>query len=157
MEHIPAIHAAKVGMRYPARVLADTEGGLRLQLDLTALAPGRAPFLIADLLFDETASAEAAQALAVGDRVEVVLIEVGLIHGALFVSLPVEPAVLAWNNGTVRQLARRIRETGEYVLLPVLADALEEAGCADAALLARCRQPVGDDLSWLVTLLATQE
>ena len=46
----------------------------------------------------------------------------------LLVSLPADPAWLTWNNGTVRQLARRIRETGETVLMPILADALEEAG-----------------------------
>lgn len=157
MEHIPAMHAAKVGMRYPARVTGITADGLRLHLDLSALAPGRFPFLEADLLYDETADAERARALDPGESVEVVLVEVGDVHGALFVSLPVDPAWLAWNNGTVRQLAGRIRETGEYVLLPVLADALEEAGCTDPALLAKCRERPVYGARWLVTLLAAQE
>ena len=162
MEHIPAIHAAKVGMRYPARVtgiisigLAWT--GLRLELDLSALAPGRSPTLNADLRFTQTVAPTTARTLAPGDRVAVVLIGVHRDTLNLVASLPAEAAWLAWNNGTVRQLAQRIRETEETILLPVLADALEEAGCADAELLARCRCPGDEDLSWLVTLLAAQE
>ena len=59
---------------------------------------------------------------------------------------------------TVRQPARRIRETGEIVLLPILADALEEAGCTAKFLLDHCRQPDPDAAkSWVVELLATQE
>ncbi len=76
----------------------------------------------------------------------------------LSVSLPANPVWLSWNNGTVRQLAQRVRAYGETVLLPVLADALEEAGCTDAALLAYCRQPQSEVLrSWVAELLATQE
>ena len=77
-------------------------------------------------------------------------------HDRLVASLPADPAWLTWNNGTVRHLAQRIRETGETVLMPILADALEEAGCTDAALLDHCRQPQ-DGPSWVVELLATQE
>jgi hypothetical protein len=157
MEHIPAIHAAKVGMRYPARVTYSSVYGMSLELDLTSLAPGRSPTLSADLLWHRTVAPERAQSLTVDQRTEVVLIEISVRFGNLYASLPADPEWLTWNNATVRQLARRIRKTDETVLLPVLADALEEAGCADGALLARCRQPVGDDLSWLVTLLAAQE
>ena len=77
--------------------------------------------------------------------------------GSLLVSLPADPAWLTWNNETVRHLARRIRETGETVLLPILADALEEAGCTDAALLAHCRESQDNARSWAVEHLATQE
>jgi hypothetical protein len=40
-----------------------------------------------------------------------------------------------------RLLAATAAGAGDYSLLPVLADALEEAGCADAAVLAHCRRP----------------
>ena len=159
MEHIPAIHAAKVGMRYPARVVGGDWSGqiLRLELDISALAPGREPTLSADLRCEQTIFSAYARMLAPGHRVDVVLIEVDRQRGGLVASLSADPAWLIWNNGTIRHLAQRIRETGETVLLPVLADALEEAGCTERALLARCRQSEGDNLSWLVNLLATQE
>jgi len=73
------------------------------------------------------------------------------------VSLPAHPEWLTWNNETVRRLARHIRENREFGLLPVLADALEDAGCADTALLEHCRQfPADESRSWAVELLATQ-
>jgi hypothetical protein len=46
---------------------------------------------------------------------------------------------LDWNNGTVRDLARSIREEGRADAFPVLADALEEAGCTNVDLLNSCR------------------
>jgi hypothetical protein len=156
MEHIPAIHAARVGMRYPARVLDSGAIGLSLALDLTNLAPGRSPTLAALLVYDKTVSKARALRYRVEERFPVVLIEVDRRFGYLTASLPAEPDWLTWNNGTVRHLARRIRAGGETVLLPVLADALEEAGCADAALLTHCREPL-DGPSWVVELLATQE
>jgi hypothetical protein len=157
VEHIPAIHAAKVGMRYPARVIINTPTGPILELDLRALAPGRSPTLIANVYHTHTVAPAVASDLCEGQHTEVVLVEINQDDGHLTASLPADPAWLAWNNGTVRQLAQRIRATGEGDLLPVLADALEEAGCTERALLERCRRPEEDDLHWFVTLLATQE
>jgi hypothetical protein len=158
MEHIPAIHAARVGMRCPALVAVVGVSWLKLDLDLTAVAPGRSPFLRAFLIYTKTFSAEIAREFSVGELIEVTLIEDVAGDGYASVSLPPDPAWLAWNGGTVPQLARRIRETGETVLLPVLADALEEAGCTDAVLLDHFRQPDPDGWrSWAVELLATQE
>jgi hypothetical protein len=157
MEHIPAIHAAKVGMRYPAVVLDVYPWGLTLYFDLTKLAPGRSPRIHAYLFFQRTLMPDTARELKGNDRVEVVLIEVSS-EGTRVASLPAGSDWLTWNNGTVRQLARRIRETSETVLLPVLADALEEAGCTDATLLDFCRQAPPDAAQgWMVELLATQE
>jgi hypothetical protein len=51
------------------------------------------------------------------------------------------PEWLAWNGGTVPALARAIYAERAFDRLPILADALEEAGCTDAALLAHCRGP----------------
>jgi hypothetical protein len=58
------------------------------------------------------------------------------------VSAPFEsPAagVLAWEGSTVLRLAERIEEERDFASMGILADALEEAGCTDAALLAHCR------------------
>jgi hypothetical protein len=51
----------------------------------------------------------------------------------------IDRAWLNWNRGTVACLARHIDETGDCELLPVLGDALEEAGCADPTILGHCR------------------
>jgi hypothetical protein len=48
---------------------------------------------------------------------------------------------LAYEGGLVRRLARGIAEQREFERLPILADALEEAGCADAVILGHCREP----------------
>lgn len=47
----------------------------------------------------------------------------------------------AWNAGTVAKLARAIRDDRRFDLMPILADALEEAGCTDADILGHCRGP----------------
>jgi hypothetical protein len=49
------------------------------------------------------------------------------------------PAVLAWNDGTVRRIAEGIYNGQAFDRLPILADALLDAGCDDEALLAHCR------------------
>src|SRR5579862_9867338 len=56
------------------------------------------------------------------------------------------PLWLVWNNGTVRRIAeviyaeRQLPEgTFDNARLAILADALEEAGCHDAEILAHCR------------------
>jgi hypothetical protein len=52
-----------------------------------------------------------------------------------------DPSWLSWNNGTVARMAEAIYSSGTFEDLPVLADALEEAGCANADILAHCRGP----------------
>jgi hypothetical protein len=51
------------------------------------------------------------------------------------------PAWLAWEAGAVPKLAAAIYEERAFDRLPILADALEEAGCAEADLLAHLRGP----------------
>ena len=64
------------------------------------------------------------------------------------------PFWLAWHGGTVVRLAEQVyhgRRTGD---LPVLADALEEAGCADPDILAHCRSGAEHARGcWVVDLL----
>jgi hypothetical protein len=56
-------------------------------------------------------------------------------------SPPLPPAVLAWHDGAIPKMAQTIYDDRAFDRLPVLADALEEAGCRDADLLAHCRGP----------------
>ncbi len=65
-----------------------------------------------------------------------------------------DSAWLAWNGGTVRTLARAIFAGDAFDRLPTLADALEDAGCADAELIEHLRGP-GPHVRgcWAVNLL----
>lgn len=54
--------------------------------------------------------------------------------------LPIDPGWLAWNGGAVHALAVTIYDDRAFGDLPILADALEDAGCADAQLLGHCRE-----------------
>jgi hypothetical protein len=58
-----------------------------------------------------------------------------------FRPVPADPAWLAWNGGTVRKLSQAIYEERAFDRLPVLADALEDAGCSDSDLLGHLRGP----------------
>jgi hypothetical protein len=70
------------------------------------------------------------------------------IFGNPFRPLTLAPALLRWNDGTLRQLAQsaydeRQLPSGamEPTRLGVLADALEDAGCKDATMLEHLRAP----------------
>src|SRR5262249_32973192 len=83
---------------------------------------------------------------------------VALVHD-IFGLLPfrpvtVAPAWAAWNDGTVVKLAQGIYEDRAFDRLPILADALEEAGCSHPDVLSHCRGP-GPHVRgcWLVDLL----
>jgi hypothetical protein len=80
------------------------------------------------------------------------------IVGNPFRAPQVAPAVLHWNDGTVARLAQGIYDERNFSTLPILADALEDAGCDDAALLEHCRAP-GPHVRgcWLLDLLLHRE
>jgi hypothetical protein len=61
------------------------------------------------------------------------------VFGNPFRPLPVEPGWLARDGGAVRKLAQGLYDEGAFDHLPVLADALEEAGCTEAKLLGHLR------------------
>src|SRR5262249_52141263 len=61
------------------------------------------------------------------------------LWGTPFRPVTVSPGWLAWNDGTVPRIAQAIYEERAFDRLPVLADALEEAGCDNADILAHCR------------------
>lgn len=53
--------------------------------------------------------------------------------------VPIQPEWLEWQSGLVVRLARVLHDEGRFEELPVLADALEDAGCDDARLLEHLR------------------
>jgi hypothetical protein len=63
------------------------------------------------------------------------------LFGNPFRPVAVNPTWLAWNRGTVVKLAQDIYDQRDFDRLPILADALEEAGCTDADILTHCRGP----------------
>jgi hypothetical protein len=73
-------------------------------------------------------------------------------------SPPLPAAVHAWNNGTVQKIAQAIYDERAFDRLPILADALEEAGCTNQDILAHCRQS-GEHVRgcWVVDLVLGKE
>jgi hypothetical protein len=61
------------------------------------------------------------------------------ILGNPFCPRVIDPHWLTWNDGTVAKLAENIYAERTFDRLPILADALEEAGCTDADILGHCR------------------
>jgi hypothetical protein len=76
------------------------------------------------------------------------------VIGNPFAPIEVERRWLRWNRGGVRKLAQVVYDERRFEDLPVLADALEEAGCTHADILTHCRQP-GEHVRgcWVVDLL----
>ena len=76
------------------------------------------------------------------------------IVGSPFRLHSIAPAWLAWNDGAIRKMVQAIYDTRAFDRLPLLADALEDAGCTDADLLGHCRGP-GPHVRgcWVVDLL----
>jgi hypothetical protein len=76
------------------------------------------------------------------------------IFGNPFRAVFVNPYWLTLNDGTVVKIAQAIYADRAFDRLPVLADALEDAGCHDAEILGHCRQP-GPHVRgcWVVDLL----
>jgi hypothetical protein len=66
----------------------------------------------------------------------------------------IDSSRLSWNDGIVPKLAQAIYDDRAFDRLPILADALEEAGCTNADILNHCRQP-GEHVRgcWVVDLL----
>jgi hypothetical protein len=62
-----------------------------------------------------------------------------------------DPRWLSWNDGMVRKMADAIYREHRFADMPILADALEEAGCDRADLLDHCRKhPEHARACWLV-------
>ena len=89
---------------------------------------------------------------AAGDAVQVALIRE--VFGNPFRQVVLDPAWLRWNDGTVPRIAQGIYDEGRFADLPVLHDALLDAGCDDEGILAHCRTPQGHVRGcWVIDLL----
>lgn len=66
--------------------------------------------------------------------------------------------VLRWNDGTVPKIAQAIYDERRFEDMPILADALEDAGCDNEEILRHCREP-GEHARgcWVVDLLLGKE
>jgi hypothetical protein len=53
------------------------------------------------------------------------------------------PFAASWRTSTVMTLARQMYATGDFGAMPILADALQDAGCEDADTLDHCRGAAG--------------
>jgi hypothetical protein len=51
----------------------------------------------------------------------------------------IDPAWLSWNVGCIRAIVEGIRTRRAFEGMPILADALQDAGCEDTVLLDHCR------------------
>ncbi len=61
---------------------------------------------------------------------------------------------LAWNDGGVRKMAQTIHDDRRFSDLPLLADALDDAGCCDVEILEHCREQAAHVSNcWVVQLL----
>ena len=80
------------------------------------------------------------------------------IFGNPFRRVALDPAWLQWNGGTVRKMAEAIYDDRAFDRLPILADALEEAGCTDRAVLDHCRGSGAHVRGcWVIDLLLGKE
>jgi hypothetical protein len=80
------------------------------------------------------------------------------IFGNPFRPVTIDPTVLTWNGGTIPRMAQAIYDDRRFADLPILADALEEAGCSEPAILSHCRSG-GEHVRgcWVVDLLLGKE
>jgi hypothetical protein len=64
-----------------------------------------------------------------------------------------------WRTSTVVAIARQMDETGDFSAVPILADALQDAGCDNEVILDRCRASSGIHCrgNWVVDLVLGRE
>jgi hypothetical protein len=65
------------------------------------------------------------------------------VIGNPFIVASLDPAWLSWNDGVVRKLAEGIYANRAFDRMPILHDAMLDAGCTDESLLLHCRNPEG--------------
>jgi hypothetical protein len=80
------------------------------------------------------------------------------VFGNPYRPVGIDATWLTWGEGRVLQAAQTIYADRAFDRLPILADALEDAGCADAAILGHCRGG-GEHVRgcWVVDLLLGKE
>jgi len=127
LEEIRAAALAQAGTLYRPLAAEEVEAGRALIEAVTAPQADEGAALAARVA--RTRVAEAPCAL------------VREIFGNPFRIVAISAPVLAWNGGTVRRLAEAVYDERTFDRLPVLADALEEAGYTDPNILDHLRGP----------------
>jgi hypothetical protein len=80
------------------------------------------------------------------------------VFGNPFRPVKVDPVWLAWQDGMLGKLAQGIYEERAFDRLPILADALLDAGCDNEELIQHCRREGGHIRGcWALDLLAGRE
>jgi hypothetical protein len=82
--------------------------------------------------------------LAAGDQMLIGKTEAEILRdvfGNPFRPVTSNPAWLRWHDGLLVSMARQMYDSRDFIDMPILADALEDAGCTDADILTHCRQP----------------
>lgn len=148
----------EAGRKIPGRKLLLFEAACwrrYLHLDESALAATEAAELIADSgqqftgreFLKALKGAEAAVGFIAGRSLNARKAERGIQAGLLrdifgnpFQTYITDPAWLRWSDGTVRKMAQSVYDNRCFETLPIMADALEEAGCTNANMLAHCRE-----------------
>jgi hypothetical protein len=87
----------------------------------------------------EAVALEAAQAAGTKDEWTAQANLLRCLFGNPFRPAAIAPALLSWRDGTIRRLARALYDGCRFGDLPVLADALEDAGCDGEEVLRHCR------------------
>jgi hypothetical protein len=63
------------------------------------------------------------------------------IFGNPFCPVALDLSWLTWHDGLIVSMARQMYDSRDFTDMPILADALEEAGCSDQDILGHCRGP----------------
>lgn len=72
----------------------------------------------------------------------------------ILTTAPVSTEWLEWSDSTVVRIAQRIRDEEQFDHLPILADALEDAGCTRVDLLEHCRAGAAHrHVCWVLELI----
>jgi hypothetical protein len=115
---------------------ADTSAWMLLYLNITT-ATNTSIILARSALVAENDSQR--RAINVAERKELSLLRDEIFGPSPDSPVPIAPAWLRWNCQTIPAIARRIYEERAFHDMPILGDALEDAGCTDATILDHCR------------------
>jgi hypothetical protein len=76
------------------------------------------------------------------------------VFGHIFHGDSIDPTRLRWHDGLLVSMARQMYDSSDFAGMPVLADALEDAGCTNQDILIHCRR-AGEHVRgcWVVDLL----
>jgi len=120
--------------------------GVKIGVETPACTMGKAAFHARDLVAWAAVSDEREMAI----HIEIVA-QLELFREIAGPS--VNPDWKLWRTETVRQVARAIYRDQSFYILPILADALQDAGCNDNVVLSHCRE-VSDHVRgcWVVDL-----